>query len=284
MNSASSSNATGAISIPSTLGGCPVASIGRNEFRSGFGWRVFEESCNNMTSVSIPSGVVNIGNSAFLGCSNLVSVTIPASVTNIARCAFSSCGSLTSFTVDDKNPKHSSRNGLLCSKDGSTLISGVNGDVTIPLCVKNIGDNSFSGCTGLTSVTIPSSVTNIGYEAFNKCQALTLVAIPSSVKSIGSRAFVECPNLKMVHVVREGNVETISFDDFFKHWKEEERKKEREQRQAEREERRKELQRLQAELKAQRAEAENAADRAILLPKRQSRRAPPRFGANPRAK
>ncbi len=192
---ASSSNATGAISIPSTLGGFPVTSIGRNEFRSGFGWRVFEKCCDNMTSVTIPSGVVNIGDSAFSGCSNLVSVTIPASVTNIARCAFSRCSRLTSFTVDDKNTKYSSRNGLLCSKDGTALIAGVNGDVTIPSSVKDIVDYAFQGRIGLKSVIIPSSVHTIGTFAFDNCSGLKSVAIPASMRKIGWYAFSGCSRL-----------------------------------------------------------------------------------------
>ena len=201
---ASSSNATGAISIPSTLGGCQVTSIGRNEFRSGFGWRVFEKFCNKMTSVAIPSGVVNIGDSAFSGCSNLVSVTIPASVTNIARCAFSRCGSLTSFAVDAGNTKYSSRNGLLCSKDGSALIAGVNGNVTIPPSVKDIGDYAFQGRIGLKSMMIPSSVTSVGIFAFSDCCGLETVVIPASMKKIGWYAFSGCSGL-MSFSVDPGN-------------------------------------------------------------------------------
>ena len=192
---AASSNVTGAISIPSTLGGCPVTSIGRNEFRAGFGWKVFEKCCDNMTSVVIPSGVVNIGDSAFSGCSNLVSVTIPASVTNIARCAFSRCGSLVSFAVDDENTKYSSRNGLLCSKDGSVLIAGVKGDVTIPPSVKDIADYAFQGRIGLKSVMIPSGVTSVGMFAFSDCSGLKSVAIPASMKKVGWYAFSGCSGL-----------------------------------------------------------------------------------------
>ena len=191
---ASSSNVTGSITIPSTLGGCPVTSVGRNEFRSGFGWRVFEECCN-MTSVAIPSGVMNIGDSAFFGCSNMVSVAIPASVTNIARCAFSRCDSLSSVVVDEENAKYSSRNGMLCSKDGATLIAGVNGDVSIPPCVKNIEDYAFQGRSGLKSVIVPSSVTSVGISAFSDCRGLKSVAIPASVKKIGWYAFSGCSGL-----------------------------------------------------------------------------------------
>ncbi len=194
-----SSNVTGSITIPSALGGCPVTSIGRNELRSGFGWRVFEKCCN-MSSVAIPSGVMNIGDSAFFGCSNMVSVTIPSSVTNIARCAFSNCGRLTSFAVDEENTKYSSRNELLCSNDGTTLVEGVNGDVSIPTCVKNIKDDAFKGRTGLKSVMVPSSVTSIGSSAFSDCRGLSSVAIPASVKKIGRYAFWNCSGLKSFSV------------------------------------------------------------------------------------
>lgn len=198
-----SQSATGSITIPSMLGGCPVTSIGRNEFRSGSGWRVFGKCCN-LTSVTISSNVTSIGDSAFCGCSNLTSVTIPASLTNVCRCAFSNCGALRSFAVDDKNAKYSSRSGLLCSKDGTTLVAGVNGDVTIPSCVKNIGDYAFRGCDGLKSVMIPHGVESIGSSAFSGCIGLASVVIPASVKRIGRYAFARCSGL-MSFCVDEGN-------------------------------------------------------------------------------
>ena len=238
---ASSSNVT-AITIPSTLGGCPVTSIrGRQYGQPGvfekcckltavtipssvtsIGARAFEScrelrtvtiqssamsigsfafcGCNSLASLVIPSGVTSIGCRAFACCRGLKSVTISSSVKRIERDAFLSCDNLMSISVEPDNPSYSSRNGLLCSKAGSILIAGVNGDVTIPSGVTRIGDGAFDGYGGLMSVTIPLSMTSIGCRAFAMCRGLKSVTIPSSVTSIGSYAFNGCTNLASITI------------------------------------------------------------------------------------
>lgn len=218
----STSNTMGAIVIPSILDGRSVTCIGSRAFSNR----------DRMTSVVIPSSVMRIEDSAFNGCSGLTSVMIPSNVRYIGGYVFNGCSELTSFTVATNNPAYSSRNGLLCSKDGETLIAGVNGDVTIPAGVKSIGKRAFNGCDGLKSVVIPSSVTNIEDFAFNGCGGLTLftvatnnpsyssrngllcskdgktiiagvngdVVIPSGVKTIGKCAFNGCSGLKSVAI------------------------------------------------------------------------------------
>jgi uncharacterized repeat protein (TIGR02543 family) len=81
--------AAGALSVPSTLGGQPVAEIGYTAFAS----------CDELTSVTIPAGVGNIGERAFQYCSLLEEVSLPAGVTNIGAMAFQYCDSLASLTL-----------------------------------------------------------------------------------------------------------------------------------------------------------------------------------------
>ena len=168
---------TGAITIPSSLGGYPVTSIGNDAFRD----------CSGLTSVTIPNSVTSIGGSAFYGCSRLTSVTIPNSVTSIGGSAFRVCSSLTSVTIP--NSVTSIENYAF--KDCSSLTS-----VTIPNSVTSIGWWAFWNCSGLTSVTIPNSVTSIGKSAFQGCSGLTSVTIPNSVTSIGNSAFFGCSGLR----------------------------------------------------------------------------------------
>ncbi|MCL2086426.1 MAG: leucine-rich repeat protein [Oscillospiraceae bacterium] len=61
--------------------------------------------------------------------------------------------------------------------------------VTIQDGVTNIGNETFSGCTGLTEIIIPDSVTSIGNMAFYNCTELMSVTLGNAVESIGRGAF-----------------------------------------------------------------------------------------------
>jgi hypothetical protein len=158
------STATGAVTIPSELGGYAVKQVGNDDPY----YVVFGEGNNSVTSITIPNSVTSIGVAAFYGCTSLTSIIIPNSVTSIGAAAFYGCTSLTS--------------------------------IIIPNSVTSIRNNTFIDCTSLTSITIPNSVTSIGNSVFYGCTGLTSITIPNSVTSIGNSAFYGCTSLVNVYL------------------------------------------------------------------------------------
>ena len=180
----------GDITVPSVLGGCPVAAILSGVFYN----------CSELTSVVIPEDVIEIGASAFYGCSKLASVTIPSSVIRIGGSAFSGCSGLTEVHISDLAAwcriafGNGSANPL--SYAHKLFINGAETtDIEIPDGVTSIPNYTFYNYHALTSATIPKGVTSIGQEAFSGCSGLTSVTIPSSVTSIGQAAFADCCGL-----------------------------------------------------------------------------------------
>lgn len=107
-----------------------------------------------------------------------MSITIPSSVKEINSKAFDGDHPyLDSITVDPGNTHYMSENNLLLSKDGKTVIQGVNGDVIIPDGVETINSYAFNHLLNLRSVTIPDTVTQIKRESFYICPSLTEVNI-----------------------------------------------------------------------------------------------------------
>jgi hypothetical protein len=158
-----------------------------------------DEYIGTNTRVTIPSSidglpVASIGGGAFYSCRNLTSITIPDSITSI-NCSFDWCTSLTSIVVDENNQHYKSIDGNLYTKDEKTLIQYAIGKTdtkfTIPEGVTYIGEEAFANCSNLGEVYIPNGVITIGSDAFLSCHGLDYVYIPDSVTTIGSCAFMD---------------------------------------------------------------------------------------------
>ncbi|MDR1002966.1 MAG: leucine-rich repeat protein [Oscillospiraceae bacterium] len=130
--------------------------------KDGKGWRLVQYT-GVEKNVTVPEGITEIGDEAFLGFSSLTQITIPNSVTSIGWWAFCDCYSLT--------------------------------QINIPNSITSISRWAFCDCSSLTQINVPNSVTSIGHEAFCYCSSLTQINIPNSVTSIGNGAFWGCPNL-----------------------------------------------------------------------------------------
>jgi hypothetical protein len=191
------STATGAVTIPSVLGGSAVKQVG-----GGLG--VFGIYGNRTTtSVVIPNSVTSIERYAFANCNSLTSITIPNSVTSIGFGAFADCTSLIAITIPTSVTSISDQAFISCRSLAN---------ITIPNSVTSIGSSAFYGCTALANITIPNSVTSIGGQAFEWCTSLSTITIPNSVTSIGFNAFAGCTSLSTITI--PNSVTSIGYDAF----------------------------------------------------------------------
>jgi len=145
--------AGGRVEIPAQLEGLPVTSVADGAFSLN----------TSITEVSIPEGVLSVGNETFNDCVKLSSVELPASLSSIGDGAFYGCASLASIAV--------------------------------PGTVADWGDYVFSSCERLESVRIGEGVDRVPTRSFIGDSLLSSVELPSSVKLIEKNAFRSCGSL-----------------------------------------------------------------------------------------
>ena len=190
------------ITVPNTLDGYDVTSIGKSAFRYSYltdirisnrvtkiGIAAFS-GCKYLSNVMIPNSVTVISDSAFNSCSSLIHVSVPDSVTSIDRAAFSWCDHLESISLS-KRLTVISNDVLSYCKNLKQLI--------IPKGVKSIGYHAFAYCQSLKNITLPEGVTSIGRDAFINCTALESIIIPKSVTTIYNSAFQNCTALSSAY-------------------------------------------------------------------------------------
>lgn len=128
------------------------------------GWEAFY-GCENMKTIEMPFGVLEIESGAFYNCTSLTNIEMPDSVVRIGDSAFRGCNSLEQIEMSEN----------------ITIIEG----------------HTFENCTSLKSVEIPDGITEIRSEAFCGCNSLTHIDLPDDILSyyISGDAFEGCSNL-----------------------------------------------------------------------------------------
>ena len=160
---------------------------------------------SRITGVSIPSSVTRIGYGCFMA-TNLTSITVPATVTYIGPLAFASTG-ITAINVAEDNPSYRAIDGILYSKDTSTLVEcpfSKSGIMELPQQVKHIAPYGFAYCQTITGYILPEGMQSIGFWSFVDNQRLSNITIPSTVSHIEGSPFANCMSLDSI-TIAEGN-------------------------------------------------------------------------------
>ena len=116
-------------------------------------------------------------------CINLRTISLPSSIKEIEYGAFDNCSSLTDINVDEDNATYCSVNGILYSKDKTSLIR-------VPIAKQE--------------ATINNTTTLICSKAFFKTKVKDIF-IPKSVERIGDYSFTSTSNLTKIQVDSENN-------------------------------------------------------------------------------
>jgi hypothetical protein len=129
---------------------------------------------------TIPDRVTGIEQCAFSG-RNLSTVTMPNTVTNLGAGAFSYCNNLTSVTISDS-----------VTSIGPSAFNGCNNltNVTIPNSVADLGDFAFACCDNLTAIYFKGNVPRFGnnmFEGSNKVKVYYLPGTTGWGKEFGGR-------------------------------------------------------------------------------------------------
>lgn len=198
-------------------------------------------------SVTIPSivsyndqdyTVVAVGDNAF-GQNQITSVTIPSTITTISETAMAGCTDLAEVVVSAENEYFASTDGVLFNKDKTKLIlypiakegtsysipDGVTAlaiysfymtnleSVVMPNTVVEVERYAFYGAKKLTAITLGDGVELVGVCAFAACDALTSVILPASIATIEDAAFSECPAISTItcYAKQVPNVSVFAF-------------------------------------------------------------------------
>lgn len=124
---------------------------------------------------TIPDGIIEVMDSAFLGCESLQSVSLPTSLKTISRFAFFGCSSL-------------------------EIVKGGES-------VKVIGEGAFEDCQNLNSIDL-SKVDRIDDKAFYRCHNLSDIILNEHLVFTGN-PFRNCPKLKIPETINDSLIRPI---------------------------------------------------------------------------
>ena len=154
----------------------------------------------SITSVTIPTSIMSIGNWAFRDCYSLTNISIEDSENPLSMVAgyYSPFSANNAYTYITERNVYIGRN--LTLSETSSVFDGIT-SVEFGPNVTTINSYLFNQAAKLSSVTIGNGVTTIGDYAFQEAGTSVeemVVTMGNSVTSIGESAFYYCSHLKAI--------------------------------------------------------------------------------------
>lgn len=207
------------VTVPTSLDGKPVVAIADGAFKGN----------TEIISVTVKSGVRDIGASAFEDCISLATISLPDTITHIGEKAIYN----TAYYNNKSNWKLKKTQGD--SSSGKVEIGSGSGmgsidweDISAPVLqylylgtnlieielegiysvnygTRVIADGAFKGNAKAKDVGLPSSMVAIGCNAFEGCTSLESVRNLNVVDCIGDNAFKDCTSLETLNVSETAN-------------------------------------------------------------------------------
>lgn len=216
-------NVKGDLIIPETIDGYPVTRISQWAF----------SSCFYITSLEVPSTIIDIGNSAFYNCYGLKTIIFHSENLNIGSDAFYGTNKLYFACLKDSQVEECLNNYVYYYIDGTFEENTVTGrynnndwslnkkigklyidcsssinydgtwnkfyklikEIEITGNCQTIGDDLFRGYVNLEKVSLPKTLETINNFVFAQCESLKSIVIPENVNNIGRGTFYDCSSL-----------------------------------------------------------------------------------------
>ncbi len=169
---------------------------------------VLEKYTGSDETVSIPSGISEIGRDAFFRNEKIKKIIVPSDVKKINseysfHGSFRDCPELSEVIISEGVTDIGPGTFSNCVKLQS---------ISLPMDLLSFSEKVFSDCINLKNIIIPPKIKLIGDSAFYNCRSFTEIIIPNGVISLGEKAFGNCKDLKSIHI--PATVTEISVDTF----------------------------------------------------------------------
>ncbi len=151
-------------------------------------------NCKNLNKINIPDGIECLPDALFMGCSKLKTLELPDGIKTV-------CDKAISITADETGTQFSVDLPDSVEYLGADLFSNCRyaETVTLPENLR-IMRGTFKNMQDLKQVIFNGSLREIGDYTFRGCTGIEEMSVPDTVKVLGVGVFYNCPSLKKVYL------------------------------------------------------------------------------------